>query len=865
MKLFKLYLFLIILNVITYAQTELTVDESRIIDSYIKDWPNNLQMKIKNDIDGMPMEGKKLIIQWYAISKPYMNTNYEQTNKRILFNIKQITDSYIKKDGNMESFAYKLVEYTKNDYPELNIKLQDLVTFSHEVDQATGKAETFDKEAIKEFASRKIVKDIKDGKEIGTQIFYNNKLSGYRPASINGKLEGKWEEYNKEGIKVFETFYKNGSIYGTAKRWYDDGKILSVSEFDPITGNYTYKEYYENGNLKETSLFTSNDLKNGKSEQFYENGKQKSIEFYTDSGLSDKATYYDEYGQKIKEVEYKDGFKNGKFLSWHHNGKIYQSLEYKNGMLHGSYKVYDENGKLEKDGEYYNGKSKYYREYQKYGTLSDIKLEEKSIDDKTTEVLSYSFKSNESDKVYLQKKWIEVNGKKHGKYFEFDYKGQKDIEAMYDKDIPIEIKTYYDGNLSVHRIYDKEVNQTKETNYDSIPGFEEFGQIKSISYFTGFPALQTKDMRDNKIKTEYYRNGKLVEIISFDKNGVNTEYDVAGKEIDRVLNSYLKDRSYGIGYHWLDLEEKIGRNKSSTINLSRKILDSLVYEVKENITLKNTYSYSEAREIMNTIGTILKKNNFVYDKQHIDIFSTTIINKAMDCDIISYLYVTIGDKLNLPIYMVHYPRHAALQWNDSGISFYWEATSHHEMSLEEYKNSLIAKYNAYQGVNKNRGYAYPMDRRQLLAAVFALFDEWQASNLFMIKAFELNNVDIHYPRFSELIKDNSIIYNSIVEREKIFGNKDYWDNDTKANMLMLINDSKAKKYIDLNQKFKANQVVGNTFAEMALSEFYKNIKDYNGLANMYEFLMNNYSETIEGKKHYRNQMLEARKKAMSPE
>ncbi len=79
------------------ASTGLTADESKMMDSYIKAWPEKFQAKMKDKMDGMSSEGQKLVMKWYVIAKPSLDTRKNlDINNRFLYNIQEIANAYVK-------------------------------------------------------------------------------------------------------------------------------------------------------------------------------------------------------------------------------------------------------------------------------------------------------------------------------------------------------------------------------------------------------------------------------------------------------------------------------------------------------------------------------------------------------------------------------------------------------------------------------------------------------------------------------------------------------------------------------------------------------------------------------------------------
>jgi hypothetical protein len=223
--------------------------------------------------------------------------------------------------------------------------------------------------------------------------------------------------------------------------------------------------------------------------------------------------------------------------------------------------------------------------------------------------------------------------------------------------------------------------------------------------------------------------------------------------------------------------------------------------------------------------------------------------------------------------MVVYPEHAALKWEDGSNSFYWEATVHRELSLDYYRNWLIKKYNAYEGVNKKGGYAFPLDKKELLGNVLFLVSttiQTYFNNEFKSKAYKLYETS-NYGNGVRIYGYNSnsveAIQAGIEKRKNIFGIYDYWDNKIKANSLEVWNDKEAVKYLQDYQyfpDFSSSDFRTRMDNQRLLENIFERLHDYEAIAKLHEyFLINTQGEN--DKKYHQDKIIEARKKAMSPQ
>ena len=99
---------------------------------------------------------------------------------------------------------------------------------------------------------------------------------------LNGKFEGNWNWWNKNGQKLVKTNFSNGNPEGEQMYWHVNGKIR-------------YLVNRQDGFLE------------GKSTKFYSNGKQNTIKHYLDGNLDGIYVIWNANGKKIKESNWKDG------------------------------------------------------------------------------------------------------------------------------------------------------------------------------------------------------------------------------------------------------------------------------------------------------------------------------------------------------------------------------------------------------------------------------------------------------------------------------------------------------------------------------------------------------------------------------
>jgi len=108
-------------------------------------------------------------------------------------------------------------------------------------------------------------------------------------------------------------------------------------------------------------------------EENYPDGSPKRVCIYKGKGenreMIRETTYYENKQIQI-DGEYKDGKRNGLWVSWYMNGKKWSEGSYKNGKSEGRRVTYFENGKVRYEGMYKNDqRTGVWRFYDETGKL----------------------------------------------------------------------------------------------------------------------------------------------------------------------------------------------------------------------------------------------------------------------------------------------------------------------------------------------------------------------------------------------------------------------------------------------------------------------------------------------------------------
>ena len=367
-----------------------------------------------------------------------------------------------------------------------------------------------------------------DGKCIQKGYYSDKKLAYIKEGKLTENLDiltnGKYTEYYKNGqMKVqgsykegkrdgeFKAFLKNGKSAGSV--FYKDGEIIKSTlvkamkdnaSFSPVTDIYykledshtLRKVDYENGLLRIYFIYNKDGIPDGESVEYYEEGNIKSI------------------------IPFRNNMVEGLTITYYENGNIDEEVNYKNDKMNGEAKSYDENGKL-------NGRTIF---------KDNIKLEEDVY--KENEILKNTFKNGELVKQDI----CTLNG---------TLKERRILNGD-----EMEYSTFYPNGNVKQKILAKDKIIIKEQIYarnGNIMSNSFFSDGKPITeYFEYYPdgklfrKISTINKMLNGDSIEYYPNGNIKEKVFFADNKMN------GEAIRYYENGVIKEKAYFIN----DKQEK---------------------------------------------------------------------------------------------------------------------------------------------------------------------------------------------------------------------------------------------------------------------------------------------------------------------
>lgn len=189
----------------------------------------------------------------------------------------------------------------------------------------------------------------------------------------NGLKQGYWIKHYPNGNKMYEGFFEDNKPVNKMRRYYEDGSLKAVLEFEKGSKTAYAELYYEDDKIAAKGDYI-NGKKNGvwKYYSFYDE-QLKVEENYVDDVRQGEARYFYPNGVISEVVHYKDGVRHGSWIQFYDNRKKKIESQYVNGELHGKYTVYFPTGVPEVIGWYEHDKM--HGVWQYYGEKGNLKNE----------------------------------------------------------------------------------------------------------------------------------------------------------------------------------------------------------------------------------------------------------------------------------------------------------------------------------------------------------------------------------------------------------------------------------------------------------------------------------------------------------
>jgi antitoxin component YwqK of YwqJK toxin-antitoxin module len=194
------------------------------------------------------------------------------------------------------------------------------------------------------------------------KIYYSNGALNFRFNKKNGRLQGDYLHYNKNGrIGEWDKF-DNGQFHGPAISFNQNGDTTSFDYYlhDTllVSKQWTYykrgmvKDYYS-ANFKDSLTINTFDKKDTSHKKYFEYDMNKLLT--KNYNVNVFTGYY-----KTGELKYTvKGIKwqyEGEYIEYFKSGKVKEKGYYKSDQLEGDYIIYNENGSIKSQKRYRAGK-----------------------------------------------------------------------------------------------------------------------------------------------------------------------------------------------------------------------------------------------------------------------------------------------------------------------------------------------------------------------------------------------------------------------------------------------------------------------------------------------------------------------------
>ncbi len=236
---------------------------------------------------------------------------------------------------------------------------------------------------------------LKDGNGTFIGKFYNDTIAWKSPYK-NGQIDGALIHYHPNGKIADQTDYNMGAINGKEEVFDNHGKLTYSGNYlwNQKIGEHNYfidgvadsREHYTNGNQDSVELYFypdgkinisisyKDDERIGPTTYYDETGQVMGVLYYKDGVIASysyentigklvtpivlknatgNVTAYYKNGKKSMEIDYKKGFREGKSTYYFSSGAVKEIFTNIHGELEGNDKFYYLNGKLKSDENYF--------------------------------------------------------------------------------------------------------------------------------------------------------------------------------------------------------------------------------------------------------------------------------------------------------------------------------------------------------------------------------------------------------------------------------------------------------------------------------------------------------------------------------
>ncbi|MCX7861869.1 MAG: hypothetical protein N2449_02610 [Bacteroidales bacterium] len=386
------------------------------------------------------------------------------------------------------------------------------------------------------FSKNVVISQKFETKDGYVKFFYENGKVSSEGIMKDGKPDGYWRTYYPNGMLKSEgnrRFFMLDSIWIFYNEKGDTSQIINYKNDKKNGYLITYEWKYDsikgkNGGIISKELYID-DKKQGIS-YYYKNGKIQREVYYKDGKKDGIAKEYDENGNIITIIEYRNdfiisrefinrkdskGLKQGVWKTFYPNNKVAKEVIYKNDTIVGYYKEYEQDGKIKIKKYYEKGKEVQITEKD---TLQEIEWKEEFYETGKRKYLG-AYK----------------NGVKIGIHKEYDPEGKAIVAKEYNENGILisegmmdsldrkqsEWKEYYEtGEIKAKGKYYNNYKTDEWIYYYPSGKIEQKGKYKKGKYNGKWTWYYENG---NIWREEYYEEGK--------EEGAFVEYNDTGKVI----------------------------------------------------------------------------------------------------------------------------------------------------------------------------------------------------------------------------------------------------------------------------------------------------------------------------------------------
>ena len=155
-----------------------------------------------------------------------------------------------------------------------------------------------------------------------------------------GKPDGSYKEFYENGNLKVEGNFKEGKQHGSYKKYYSNGEIHIKGSYKDGKLDGVRKTYYENGELEEKEKYKMG-KRDGSYKKYDKEGQLRIEASFVNDNLTDDYTEYYSNGKKRFVTSYNDsGALDGKYEEYYDDGNLKVKTSFKNDRLNGTYESY---------------------------------------------------------------------------------------------------------------------------------------------------------------------------------------------------------------------------------------------------------------------------------------------------------------------------------------------------------------------------------------------------------------------------------------------------------------------------------------------------------------------------------------------